>query len=197
MLILWLQLLGVLAFGAGGALAGRRQQLDLVGCLFSGLLTALGGGTLRDLMLGRTPVFWLRNEHYLFAALGGVVAGLALFGRRRFPGRLVAPLDAIGLGMFAIAGAEIALGYHTGPVPAILLGVFTALFGGVLRDVACGRLPTLFQPGPLNASAAAFGCALFLALGAGGAPRPLAAITGAVVIIALRLWALKRNIRLP
>lgn len=196
-LVAWLQLLGVLAFAASGALAGRREQLDLVGCSFCGLLTALGGGTLRDLTLGRTPVFWIADEHYLFAALAGVIAGLALFGRWRLPGRMVKTLDAFGLGLFTIAGAEIALGHRAGPVPAVLLGVFTALFGGVLREVACGRVPSLFQPGPLNASAGALGCAAFLLLGAAGVDRAAAAVIGTALIIALRLYALAHDVRLP
>lgn len=157
-------LAGTALFAASGALAGVRRHLDVVGCLFIGALTGIGGGTLRDLLLGPLPVSWVTNPSALIACTAGAFAGI--FGARAMA-RTTGPLlwaDAAGLSLFAAVGAAkgIAAGAH--PATAALMGVVTATFGGIMRDVVCNELPVLLYR-EIYITAAAAGAAV-MAVGA-------------------------------
>ena len=160
-------------------------------------MTAIGGGTLRDLLLGRLPVFWVREPEYLAVAAAATVATI-LFTRRRMPkeNRLLAA-DALGLALFSVSGAQIAETVTDARIVVVLMGVSTAAAGGMLRDVLCGEVPLILKGRELYATAALAGAAAYVGLSATGAPRPLAAGAGLLTTLLLRLLSLRYGFGLP
>ena len=167
-----------------------RKQLDLVGFALIAAVTGFGGGTLRDLLLGRTPVFWLRAPD-LLALCAGVALLVFVFAPRlesRFRALLWA--DAVGMALYAVLGAEIALLAGASPWAAVLLGVITATAGGILRDIICNEVPLILRR-EIYVTAAAAGAAVFVVLRVEGVwrePAVAAGIGTAFVIRALALW---------
>jgi uncharacterized membrane protein YeiH len=159
--IYWLDSVGVAVFAATGALAASRKQMDIIGFGLLATLTGLGGGTVRDLILDR-PVFWLRDQTYLAICLG--VAVLCYFAahlvQRRYP--VLLWLDAIGLAAYGVLGAHVALEAGAGVIVAVALGVVTATFGGLMRDVVSQETPLILKQ-ELYATAAVCSTALYLA----------------------------------
>ena len=158
--------LGVIAGALGGALAARRSQThryDLVGVLGLGIVSALGGGIMRDILIQRGPPLALLDVRYLYAALGGALVAL-FFGSGLGPRtqRLLILVDAAALSLFAVAGATRALNSGLSTLPALLLGTVTAVGGGALRDVLSGRTPKVFEGGELYAIVAAIAADVFL-----------------------------------
>jgi len=190
-----LSIAGVAVFAAAGALTASRKQMDPVGFILIAALTAFGGGTTRDVLLG-APVFWLRTPELVALAAG--VALLVFFtahlAERRFVWLLWA--DAVGLGIFAVLGAEAALREGASPWAAILLGVITATFGGVIRDVVCDEIPLILRR-EIYATAAALGAATFIVLHGLGVGRVAALGIGAGLGFGLRAAALLRGWSLP
>nr|WP_246503881.1 trimeric intracellular cation channel family protein [Plastoroseomonas arctica] len=186
---------GVVVFAAAGALTASRKQMDPVGFILIAALTAFGGGTTRDVLLG-APVFWLRTPELVALAAG--VALLVFFtahlAERRFVWLLWA--DAVGLGIFAVLGADAALREGASPWAAILLGVITATFGGVIRDVVCDEIPLILRK-EIYATAAAFGAGAFMTLHALGVERVAALGIGAALGFGLRAAAILRGWSLP
>jgi uncharacterized membrane protein YeiH len=192
----WFDLAGIAVFAASGALVASRKQMDAVGFVVIGCLAGFGGGTVRDLLLGRTPVFWLREPHVL--AVASAVALLVFFAAHRVENRFRALLwaDAAGLALFAVLGAEIALLAGSPPWAAVLLGVVTASFGGVLRDVVCNEIPLLLRK-EIYALAALAGAAVFVLLRQQGVWRDAALLAGLAVCFAIRAAAIARGWSLP
>lgn len=157
----WLDIIGVAVFAATGALAASRKQMDLIGFSLLATLTGIGGGTVRDLMLDR-PVFWLLDQTYLVICLA--VAGISFFAahliQRRYP--LLLWLDAIGLASYGVLGADIAFKTGAGVIAAAALGVITATFGGMMRDVVSQETPLILKQ-ELYATAALFSAVIYLA----------------------------------
>jgi len=160
------------------------------------VLTGFGGGTLRDLLLGRTPIFWLQRPELIAAA--GAAAFAVFMLRPRPTGEFTALLwaDAVGMALYAVLGAEIALLSGAQPWAAVLLGVVTASFGGVLRDVVCDEIPLLFQK-EIYALAALAGAATFVALRLNGIWRDPALLIGVAVGFAIRGAAIRFGWSLP
>jgi len=195
-LLYLLDMIGTAAFAASGAWAGVRREMDLLGVLVLGMVTAIGGGTLRDLLLGDTPPFCLKDENYLWLSL--IVSLLVFFGHRHL-NRLAHPLlyfDAIGLGTFVVIGTGKALAFNLGPFGAVLMGIMTATAGGVVRDVLSTRVPLILQR-EIYASACLFGAGLMVALQYTPLPENLTIILSAASVIMLRLLAISRNWALP
>ena len=174
--------------------------MDFVGAFTAAFLTAFGGGTLRDLILDRHPLVWIGQPTYIAAVfLIALIASVrhALNGQLYAPGRLVDILDALGLGLFSAAGTSVALTSGAHPLVAIVMGVVTATFGGVLRDVICNEIPSIFRTSQLYATCALLGSIVYLllrvtALGeAGASAAAIAAAAG------LRLLAMRYDIVLP
>lgn len=195
-LIHTLDLLGVAVFAASGALLAGRKRLDLFGVVVIALVTAVGGGTLRDLLLGAAPVFWVRHPIYVLVALLAVVAvfvGARWFGRRR--GSLLVA-DACGLALFSVLGAREALRADVSPTIAVVMGVMTGVAGGLMRDVLCGEIPLILRQ-EVYATAALAAAGVFVgltALGIGGdAPLWLGIFAG----LSLRLAAIHWGFSLP
>ncbi len=152
----WLDVAGVAVFAASGALTASRQQMDVVGFALVATVTGIGGGTIRDLLLGTGPVFWVFAPSYLFLCVG--VAILLFFAAPLFESRFRALLwaDAAGLAIFCVIGAEAALRAGSPGSVAVLMGVITATFGGLVRDVLCAEVPLILRR-EIYATAAAVG----------------------------------------
>jgi uncharacterized membrane protein YeiH len=145
--LLFFEALGVIAFALSGIIEAARKQFDLVGVVMIGAIAAFGGGTLRDVLLDRRPFFWVEQEAWVWAL---IVAGLALpfFFRARhieFTEKAMLVPDAFGLGIFAAGGTHIALQTGQTPMIAVLMGVITAVVGGILRDVLVNEVPRAFH----------------------------------------------------
>ncbi len=195
-LLYLLDMIGTAAFAASGAWAGVRREMDLLGVLVLGMVTAIGGGTLRDLLLGDTPPFCLKDENYLWLSL--VVSLLVFFGHRHLK-RISNPLlyfDAIGLGTFVVIGTGKALQFNLGPFGAVLMGIMTATAGGVMRDVLSNRVPLILQR-EIYASACLIGAGLMVALQQTTLPQNLNVILAAATVISLRLLAIRHDWALP
>ena len=194
-LLYWLDLVGVAVFAASGALVASRKQLDVIGFALIGAVTGIGGGTLRDLLLGR-PVFWIGQPEYVLLCF--VVATVVFFVSphigRRYPVLLWA--DAAGLSVFAVAGTRIAVDAGVAWPVAILMGMMTATFGGLLRDVLCNEIPLVLRK-EIYATAAALGSGIDLLLVEGGAPPPVPALGGFAACFVLRALAIRRGWSLP
>jgi len=147
----------VIVFAISGALAASRAQLDIVGFAFVACLTAVGGGTIRDVLLNRDAVFWISDPAYILIAT--LIATVVFFTAHLFESRLKALMwaDAIALGVAVAAGAGVALNLGQPPVIIALMGVATGCFGGLMRDVVCNEVPLVLTQGELYASAALAG----------------------------------------
>ena len=188
--------LGAVAMmAAAGVLEAGRKRFDLFGMVVVALAAALGGGSLRDVLLDR-PVFWVADQTYLIAAL--IAALLTFFLARIFalPARLFLIPDAAGLALFTISGTKAALAWGAPWLVASFMGVITGVMGGILRDVLCNEEPLVFQ-GTLYATAAWTGALVFLGLMTGGIDTGTAAMAGGVLIFLLRVAAIRWGIALP
>ena len=189
--------LSVFVFALSGALAASRAQLDLVGFLFIACLTAVGGGTVRDLLLNREAVFWIANPIILASACGaavGVFFTAHLVESRR---RALDWADAGALSVAVPAGVGVALSLGHGPAVVLIMGMVTGAFGGLMRDVVCNEVPLVLRQGELYLSAAFAGAAAALGLAALGLPTGWALIGCASVTFALRAGSLLFGWRLP
>lgn len=192
-----LQLLGVAVFAASGALSAGRKRMDLLGVVVIAIVTSVGGGTIRDVLLDRHPVFWIAQPAYVVVGVAAALLTIAYARRYRPPHNSLAIADALGLGFFTIGGVQIAEQAGTGGVVAVLMGTITGVAGGAIRDVLSAEIPMVLRKGQLYASAAIVGSTTYLLLGAAGVARPIPTLTGMVVIVALRLAAILWGLELP
>jgi uncharacterized membrane protein YeiH len=191
--------IGVLAFAASGVLIAARKRLDLVGVIVVAFLTALGGGTVRDVLLGREPFFWVANQEWVWAVIALSVLGpIVLRSRHIEPTqRAMQWPDAVGLGLFAASGTHIALMEGQGPLIATMMGVVTAVFGGIIRDVLVNEVPWVVNSYQLYAVIAFAGGWLVWGLLELGANSVVAVGASALVIMAVRMMAIAFDWRLP
>ena len=191
-----LDLLGTVAFAASGALAGVRRGMDLLGVVVLGIVTATGGGVMRDVLLNDTPPFCFKNEIYLYLAL---VASIVVFlTPRRFErmNRAMLLLDALGLGTFLVIGTSKALSFDLGLMGAIIMGVMTATCGGLVRDLLSNQIPLILQR-EIYASACVVGGTLFYFLHQAGTPSSVNLTVSALMVIAIRCAAIVNGWQLP
>jgi uncharacterized membrane protein YeiH len=188
--------LGIIVFAITGALVASRKQMDIFGFILLGTVTGIGGGTLRDLLLGLTPVFWVSEPSYLVVCV--VVSGAVFFLGHLANSRraILLWLDAAGLALFAVAGAEIALSAGVHPVVAAAMGMITATFGGVVRDILGAEVPIVLSR-EIYVTAALVGSVVFVSLIGLGLPRDAALGTGFLLAFAIRGAALRWSWSLP
>ena len=188
-LVTLLDYAGVAVFAATGALAASRKQLDIIGFLFLAAVTGIGGGTLRDVILG-VPVFWVSNRSYV--PICAVVAVVVFFGAHRVESRykLLLWLDAVGIAAFSVMGAAKGLAITGSPIIAVVMGMLTATFGGILRDMLAGEPSVLLKP-EIYVSAALAGAALYTLGDLAGLPAPVAALIGFAAAFIVRGGALR------
>lgn len=195
-----LDLAGVAVFAASGALKAAEKKMDVFGFVILGCVTGIGGGTLRDLLLGIRPVFWITQVEYPLLCAG--VAALVFVAGALLPARLPARrrwlewADAVGLATFCVLGTDIALRAGAPAFSALLMGVVTAAFGGLLRDLLAGEVPLILRR-EIYATAAAAGALTYIAVDAFSGRAALALVLGFAVALAVRGAALVYGLSLP
>ena len=188
-----------LAFALSGLLEAARKKLDAVGvCVVAGL-AAFGGGTLRDVLLDRRPFFWVAHPEWLWALLGLCIAAMAFLRARHFAPteRAMQWPDALGLGLFSASGTQLALAQDLPGIVAVLMGVITATFGGVLRDIVCNEIPTALRDHQPYAVCAFAGGWVLVGAQHAGLPPGVALVAGAATASGLRALALATGFNLP
>jgi len=190
---------GIVAFALSGLIEAARKKLDFVGMAMVAALTAFGGGTLRDILLDRRPFFWVHNINWIYGILALCVLAM-LFMRSRhleFTERAIVWPDAIGLGIFTAGGTQIALEANMPPIVAVILGVLSAVFGGVLRDVVVNQIPRAFSDHEPYSLVAFIG-AWVVCIGDALEWSSVASIgLSAAAILGLRMLSFYRGWRLP
>jgi uncharacterized membrane protein YeiH len=189
-----LDYVGIAVFAISGALLAAEKKQTLVTFIFFAVVTGVGGGTLRDLLIG-APVFWMHTNATLLICIVAAVA-VWFLSQRAIAERALLWFDAIGLAAYATYGAAKALNYGVAPVPAFAMGVMTACVGGIIRDVLAGEPSILMRP-ELYVTAAALASGLFVILAIAGAPPALAALVAGLAGFSLRGAAISRGIKLP
>ncbi len=190
-----LDLLGTVVFAVTGLLAARRKELDLFGAVVIAMVTAIGGGTLRDLIID-VPVFWTQQDIYIYVV---VITALTLFFLARFkrlPVKLLLFLDALGLAVFTVVGTQKAMALGFSDPIAIMTGIMTGVVGGVIRDVLVGEVPLVFRK-EIYATASFIGASIFLSLEHLGFSIEFSALLSIVITLSIRVWAILLNIELP
>lgn len=180
---------------SSGVLEAGRRPFDLFGMVVVALAAALGGGSLRDVLLDRT-VFWIADQTYLIAAIAAGLATFTLVRLVRLPAKLFLLPDAIGLALFTVSGTQAALSVGAPWLVASLMGVVTGVFGGILRDMLCNEVPLVFT-GELYATASWAGALLLVGLISYDIPTSWAAIAGGTLVLVIRLGAIMCKWRLP
>ena len=197
-LITVIEIVAILVGAFSGFVEARRKRMDVVGVFTVAFITAFGGGTLRDILLDRRPLFWVLHQEYaiLIFILALVAAPLMRTLRQILSERLIVVADAIGLGLFAVAGVSQAQAAHMPLFIASMMGVITGIFGGVLRDIVCNEVPMVFRDGKPYAICAFFGSWMFLIMRRLEMPHDFALWSSATVIVVMRLLSWKFDMRL-
>jgi uncharacterized membrane protein YeiH len=187
---------GLCVFALTGALVASRKQMDIVGFALLGSVTGIGGGTVRDVLMGALPVFWVQKPEYLLACV--LVACAAFFVAHLVQSiqRLLIWADAVGLALFSVTGAAVAQNQGAGAAIAIAMGVATATFGGIIRDILSGESPVILRR-EIYVTAALLGASVFVALQQLGYPKNLSLVIGFLAALVLRAAAIKFNLSLP
>ena len=197
-LAVWIEYLAVSACAITAVLAADGKRMDLFGVMVLALVTAVGGGTIRDLCLGARPLFWIEQPLYIWAALGAAVLTFVVARFVPMPEKTLAVVDAFALALFGIAGTEKALMYGTPGIVAILLGIVTGVAGGIVRDVLRREVPLVFQKDmEFYATAVFAGAFLFVLLREYQPPAKWHRWLAMAIILALRLAAMRWKWKLP
>lgn len=189
-----LDLFGIAVFAITGALVAREKQLDLFGVTVIALVTAVGGGTLRDVMLGSTPVFWVRDTNYVIVAVLAAIGTVGVVRIRELPSQMLLVADAFGLAIFTLLGTERVWQQGLPPLIAVIMGVISSVAGGIVRDLLSARIPLILRS-ELYATASLCGAAVFVLL----TPTNPSLAAGLTVLttLLLRLGAIRWHWTLP
>ncbi len=196
-LILYLlDLIGVAVFAVSGALVAGRKSLDLLGVVVIAVVTAIGGGTIRDVLLDRSPIFWIDNTTYLLVTLAAAAFTTVYTRYQKPPLKALLIADAFGLALFTVSGAQIAQQAGLPWVSVVLMGAITGAAGGVIRDVLCAEIPLILRR-DIYASAALAGGGMYVLLLALSVADLAATLAGMATVLALRFSAILWGWRLP
>lgn len=191
-----IDIIGVVAFSIAGAYAAMEKRLDIFGVLILAFVTAIGGGTLRDLLLGNTPIFWLSHKLYGWVIFSAAIAAILFKNILRNFRRTLLVFDSLGLGLFTIVGMQAGMAVGLSSLACIALGTITGCFGGILRDITLNKIPIIFEK-EIYASACIIGGLLYLVLIQTTLIRELADIISICVVTIIRLLAVRFDLRLP
>ena len=187
---------GSFVFAISGALVAIRKKLDPFGVLIVGFITAVGGGTIRDMLLAERDVFWLYDITIIYAVIAGITIAIILNERLNFFNKPLFFYDSVGLGLFTITGVQIGLDANLIPIVCVLLGTITGIFGGVIRDVVVNEIPVIFRK-EIYATASIGGGGIYLVLIHFNVSNPYLQIIPIIFIIVSRILAVMFNISLP
>ena len=189
--------IGIFVFAITGALKARTHQMDIFGAAVIAFATAYGGGTIRDLLIGIRPVNWVNDYLALALVVGAVIiVSLFRFNTARFR-RTIFFTDAIGLGMFTVFGIEKSMRIDINDGYAIIMGVITATFGGLLADIICGEVPDLLKKGELYATACAMGGVCYVLLKKPGLEYNTGLFICVIIVVGIRILSKRKRLTLP
>lgn len=191
-----LELIGTFVFAISGALAVDEKDQDWFGAGFTGFVTAIGGGTLRDILLGSYPLVWIADVQFLYAIFAGILFASVFYKWLLRLRRTLSLFDTLGIALFTIVGTEKALSLGVDPVIAAIMGMFTAVMGGVIRDTLTNETPVIFQK-EVYASPCLAGAFVYIGLANLEVHRTFAFLLSVLLIIVIRLVAVKYNLSLP
>ncbi|WP_204346531.1 trimeric intracellular cation channel family protein [Psychroserpens algicola] len=191
-----IDILGTIAFAISGVLVALEKRMDAFGVLIIAFVTAVGGGTLRDVMIGIHPVSWMTNMTYVYVIVASAVFAVLLRYKINYLRRSLFLFDTIGIGLYTVVGIEtgIVAGLH--PIICIALGTMTACFGGVLRDILCNEIPVIFRK-EIYATACILGGLTYFLLRKFVADSNFIFVIAGLIVIIVRLLAVKLKISLP
>ena len=192
MLAYYFEMLGTAVFAITGVMVVSRRGLDVFGAIVLGVVTALGGGTIRDLII-RAPIVWIEDFNYVWAALAGALVAFSIGRALSTASRALLYLDGLGAAIFAVSAANKVLLLHMSAPVAVVMGVLTGIGGGLMRDVLAGR-PTLLMSREIYATPILFGCTLFVAV---REMTPRAALIAVAAIFGVRALAIYRHLEMP
>ncbi len=191
-----LDILGTIAFAISGTLAAMHKKLDLFGVFIIAFVTAVGGGTLRDILIDRTLVSWMQDLNYVYAISAATIFAIVIRKKIAYLRTSLFLFDTIGLGIFTIIGTEIGIQQQLHPVITVILGTLTATFGGVLRDILCNEIPVIFKK-EIYAMACIAGAITFIILSNLEINTNTNYIITTLIVIFIRLVAVKFKLSLP
>lgn len=191
-----LDIMGTIAFAISGVLVAMDKRLDVFGVLIIAFVTAIGGGTLRDLLIGNTPVVWMRDSTYVLVIGITVILSIIFSSRLKYLRKSLFLFDTIGIGLFTMIGIDKGLEVGLLPVMCIALGTMTASFGGVLRDILCNEIPVIFRK-EIYATACILGGIVYFLLVILNVPQKYSYVAAISTVIGIRLLAVKYGISLP
>lgn len=187
-----LDLIGTMVFAISGVLTAIHKKFDVVGSLIIGLVTAVGGGTLRDILIGETPVGWMKDANYLWVIFLALVLGYTFRSSIKKFRKGMFLFDTIGIGLFTILGLQKTLGVGLSPIIAVMMGTVSAVFGGVIRDVLTGVVPLIFRA-EIYATACIIGGFVFLLLETIFPNETVNVVVSMAVVFTIRFLAVKRK----
>jgi len=191
------ELLGTMFFAVSGALlANENSKPDWFGVTFIGFVTAIGGGSLRDMLLGSYPLVWVSDVSFVYAIITGIILSSIFYEQLVKLRRTLFLFDTFGIALFTILGAEKAMSFGLHPLVASIMGMFSAVMGGVIRDVLTNRVPVLFHK-EIYATACLAGAFLYVILAYNGLERDVNFIISGLVIIIIRILAVRYKLSLP
>lgn len=195
-LVYWLDLFGVFVFAVSGSLSAGRKSLDMFGVVLIALVTALGGGTFRDLLLGNTPVLWVKDPIYIWDGILAAFCTIVFTRKKRFQLRWLMIADAFGLALFTTLGVKVAVAHDVEPIIAILMGVMTGTFGGLIRDVLTNDIPLLLRK-EIYALASMLGAGAYCLLLVFHLAEYICVIVSMSVTLIVRLLAIRWGLSVP
>jgi uncharacterized membrane protein YeiH len=192
-----LELLGTAFFAVSGAIvANQKSKPDWFGVTFIGFITAIGGGSIRDILLGSYPLSWVADPNLIYVIIVGIVFTSIFFNVLLKMRRTLFIFDSLGIAMFTILGTEKALAFHVSPIVAAIMGMFSAIMGGVMRDVLTNETPVIFRK-EIYATACLAGALIYLTLLHLQMERDTAIIISVVIVFLIRVIAVRYNLSLP
>jgi len=189
-------ILGTVAFAISGVLIAMHKKMDLFGVLIIAFVTAVGGGTLRDMLIGQTPVSWMTNMTYVYVIFGATVFAIIFKNKINYLRTSLFLFDTIGIGLYTVVGIEKGIKVDLHPIICIALGTMTASFGGVIRDILCNEIPVIFRK-EIYATACILGGITYFLLREVMADTNFIFVIAGIVVIVVRLLAVKFKISLP
>jgi uncharacterized membrane protein YeiH len=191
-----LDLLGTASFAISGALFAINKKMDPFGVFIIAFVTAVGGGTLRDILIDRSPVAWMENLSYVYTIVIAVLFAIILRKKIGYLSKSLFLFDTIGLGIFTIIGTELGIQHNLHPIISVALGMITATFGGVIRDTLSNEVPLIFHK-EIYATACIVGAIAFLILNRFNVDHDISYVITTSIVIAIRLIAVKFKLELP